>query len=100
MQTKLTVRVDQELIQAAKRSARQQGVSLSHLVEAYLRTLVIQADEPMARTPVLQRLMGILPQDISIDEYRQHLEEKYSRRQSRSMRLNVCISPRTRNTIL
>jgi hypothetical protein len=77
MQTKLTVRVDQELIQAAKRYAGRQGITLSQLIEEYLRVLAIQQDEAYASTPVLQRLTGILPEDVSIEEYHQHLEEKY-----------------------
>lgn len=48
MQTKLTLRVDDELIRAAKRYARQNGTSLSQLVENYLRSLVIEQDLPPA----------------------------------------------------
>jgi hypothetical protein len=77
MQTKLTVRVEKELIQAAKRYASKRGTSLSQLIEAYLRTLAIQEDEPVASTPVLSRLMGILPPEASIEEYHEHLEDKY-----------------------
>jgi hypothetical protein len=77
MHTKLTVRVDQELVQVAKRYAHRQGTSLSKLIEDYLRGLAITQNEPLADTPVLQRLTGILPPDTSVDEYHQHLQEKY-----------------------
>ncbi len=77
MQTKLTVRVDQDLIQSAKRYASQQGITLSQLINDYLRAIVITQDEPWAETPVLHRLSGILPADSSIEEYRNHLVEKY-----------------------
>jgi hypothetical protein len=77
MDTKLTVRVEKELIEAAKRYAREQGVSLSELIEAYLRTLAVTQDEIAGRAPVLQRLSGILPAEASLDDYHQHLREKY-----------------------
>lgn len=77
MQTKLTVRVNQDLIQAAKRYAHQRGVSLSQLIEAYLNTLAIEQDEPQTQTPILQRLTGILPPETSIEEVHQHWQEKY-----------------------
>lgn len=77
MQTRLTLRVDDELIRAAKRYARQNGTSLSRLVENYLRSLVIGQDFPSAKTPVLQQLTGVLPLETSLDEYHQHLVEKY-----------------------
>ena len=47
MQTKLTVRVNNQLIQSAKRYARKRGVSLSHLIENYLNSLAVDQDEPL-----------------------------------------------------
>jgi antitoxin component of RelBE/YafQ-DinJ toxin-antitoxin module len=75
--TKLTVRVERDLIEVAKRYAKQQGITLSQLIEDYLRSLAIQQDEPMVNTPVLQRLSGILPTSTRLDEYHRHLEDKY-----------------------
>ena len=77
MQTKLTVRVDQELVEAAKRYAAQQGISLSRLIENYLNFLAIKQDESLAETPVLLRMSGIHTPDISLDDYYRHLEDKY-----------------------
>ena len=77
MDTKLTVRVERELIEAGKRYASQQGITLSQLIEDYLRSLAIQQDDEVMETPVLQRLSGILPSTTSLDEYHQHLEDKY-----------------------
>jgi hypothetical protein len=75
VKTKRTVRVDQELLQAAKRYASRQGITLSSLIEEYLRTPAIQQDEAYARTPVLQRLTGILPEDATLLEYHRYVEE-------------------------
>lgn len=77
MQTKLTVRVDRELVEVAKRFAAQQGISLSRLIENYLNFLAIKQDESLAETPILHRMSGILTPDISLDDYYRHLEDKY-----------------------
>jgi hypothetical protein len=77
MQTKLTVRVDQDLIQSAKRYARSRGISLSQLIESYLNTLAIEQDEPQTQTPILQRLTGILPPEASLEDTHHHWQEKY-----------------------
>ena len=78
MQTKLTVRVDDQLIQSAKRYARRRGISLSHLIENYLSTLAVEQDEPLIQTPILQRLSGVLPEDASIEDQHKRWEQKYS----------------------
>lgn len=77
MQTKLTVRINDQLIQSAKRYAHRRGISLSRLIENYLNTLAIEQDEPLAQTPILQRLSGILPESASIEDQHKHWEEKY-----------------------
>ena len=77
MQSKLTLRVNEDLIKIAKRYASQHGVSVSQLVENYLKSLAIEQNDPLIQTPILQRLTGILPENISSDEYHQHLDEKY-----------------------
>jgi hypothetical protein len=77
MQTKLTVRVNGELIQSAKRYAKRRGISLSRLIENYLSVLAVKQDESFTQTPILQRLTGILPEDVSIEDQHKHWEEKY-----------------------
>ena len=77
MQTKLTVRVNDQLIQSAKRYARKRGVSLSHLIENYLNSLAVEQDEPLVQTPILQRISGILPEEASIEDHHKHWVEKY-----------------------
>lgn len=79
MQTKLTVRVDQNWIEPAKRYARHHGTSLSRLISEYLRSLSDQDTEPLAaEAPILQRLTGILPSEASVEDYRRHLRDKHS----------------------
>ncbi len=45
MKTKLTITIDRELVPAAKRIARERGVSLSSMIEGALRE-VVQPDTP------------------------------------------------------
>lgn len=46
MKTKVTVTLDEHLVPHAKRLAKNQGISLSRLVEEALRERVEPADEP------------------------------------------------------
>ncbi len=74
--TKLTVRVDVNALETAKRYAAEQGTSLSKLISEYLRTLPVE-ETPLIETPILKRLKGILPTNVSEEEYQAHLIKKY-----------------------
>jgi hypothetical protein len=72
---KLTLSVDEQVIEKAKRYASERGVSVSELVEAYLSAVTSSAgDAP--DPPVLRALRGILKHGTR-DDYRKHLEKKY-----------------------
>jgi len=74
--TKLTVRVDERWLEEAKEYAARHNTSLSRLISEFLH--ILSADQRDARkTPVLKRLTGILPADVSAEEYHEHLAEKY-----------------------
>jgi len=79
MQTKLTLRISEELIKKAKAHAQKSGKSVSQLVSDYFEIL----DQPNNSnntqiTPIVESLSGIL-KNKSIDEsdYKTYLEEKY-----------------------
>jgi hypothetical protein len=76
-QTKLTVRVPRDLLENLKRYAAENNTTITDLIEAYLRR--IPAQRPLEEAPIVRRLSGALPENISVDDYRQHLEEKYGR---------------------
>ncbi len=79
MQTKLTLRLDEELIRQAKEYAERRGKSVSRIVADYFALLNrASAMEGAGETPVVQSLRGVL-RGSSVDEadYRDHLEEKY-----------------------
>jgi len=81
MSTKLTLRLDDKLINNAKKAARSRGVSLSKMVGDYFNTISSQQKKEIQESPVLSEISGILPPraDVKklIKSYKRHLEEKY-----------------------
>jgi hypothetical protein len=79
MQTKLTLRLEEQLIRRAKSYARRSGKSLSELV-ADLFSRLSTPGEPEQRelTPAVRSLAGALSgQPLTREEYRRHLDEKH-----------------------
>jgi hypothetical protein len=74
-ETKLTVRVPRDLLDNIKRYAAQNNTTLTDLIKAYLRR--IPAQQPLENAPIVRRLTGTLSADVTIQDYKQHLEEKY-----------------------
>jgi hypothetical protein len=83
MNTKLTLRLDEDLIQRAKRYSGASGKSLSKLVADYFALIETARDEERGELPPKVRaLLGALAPASggpSADErdYRRHLEEKH-----------------------
>jgi hypothetical protein len=75
-QTKLTIRLPQDVVDGAKLYAKAHRTSLTRLILAYLRQLGSQQD-PLASAPTVRRMSGILPSDASVDAYHAYLEGKY-----------------------
>ena len=75
MKRKLTLSVDDQVISRAKRYAKQHGVSVSEMVEAYLEA-VAAPSPPMRDTPILRSLRGSLHK-ADRSEYKKHLAAKY-----------------------
>ncbi len=83
MSTKLTLRLDEQLIRIAKQEAKKSGKSLSKMVGDYFRFLkkkstqrssAIKNDLP----PLTKSLAGILKNSkLSEKDYYRHLEDKY-----------------------
>ena len=75
-ETKLTIRLPRKLLENAKRYARQQNTTLTNLINEYL----IHIPAPISaleHAPIVRRLSGTLSQDVSIADYKKHLEAKY-----------------------
>ncbi|MFC1601563.1 DUF6364 family protein [Candidatus Sumerlaeota bacterium] len=60
MGTKLTLRVDERLIQEAKRQAKQRGKSVSRMFAEFVRGLSSQPDPATALPPVTRSLLGAI----------------------------------------
>lgn len=79
MKTKLTLRLDDELINRAKRYSDRSGKSVSQLVADYFA--LIETDERIPGTeltPRVRSMIGSLKGASTTEEdYRRHLEEKH-----------------------
>ena len=84
MNAKLTLRLDEHLIEAAKQHAARNGQSVSRLVADYFSSLAaspVKSEECLA--PRVRSLFCILKKascadaNEAIADYRRHLEKKY-----------------------
>jgi hypothetical protein len=77
MQTKLTLRLEETLIQQAKSYAKQHDKSLSQVVSDYFQ-LLTNGTKSTALPPLTKSLVGVLEsKDVDADNYKKHLEDKY-----------------------
>jgi hypothetical protein len=82
MDTKLTLKLNQEIIEKAKIYASQKKISLSRIIENYLNSLTIDSnsENSIEISPFVKSLRsGIeIPSDIDYKkDYFDHLKEKY-----------------------
>jgi len=83
METKLTLSLDKEIIEQAKKYAKQQNTSLSNMVENYFYYLT--SDKPgkvnknREKTPITDKLLGSVKIDMfDADKLKEdYLVEKY-----------------------
>ena len=79
MQTKLTLRLEDQLIEQAKSYAALAGKSVSQIVADYFKLLTSEKIKSVSpSTPVTQSLRGLL-RESKLDEkdYKKYLEEKH-----------------------
>ncbi len=72
---KLTLSVDADIIERARRYSKRNQTSISQLVTNYLSQL--DASSPERFSPSVQRLLGLLPDTVSEKEYYRDLDEKH-----------------------
>ncbi len=78
MSSKLTLRLDEDLIRFGKRWARQHGKSLSGVLTDYLKVLErLPETEPEELPPLTRELLGSL-KDVDEADYHRYLEQKFS----------------------
>jgi hypothetical protein len=84
MNTELTLKLDKEVIESARKYAEMQNRSLSEMIESYLQSLVIQeiskdVDEISISPFVKSMSSGVhIPADLDYKtEYSKYLSDKY-----------------------
>jgi hypothetical protein len=84
MDHKLTLKLDNRVVERAKTYAREKNTSLSKLIESYLEFLTgdHSAEKNQEITPLVKSISGVFEPDSSLDyksSYKKHLIKKYSK---------------------
>jgi len=84
MDHKLTLKLDNRVVERAKNYARKKNTSLSKLIESYLDFLTTDhgSEKNQEVTPLVKSISGVLDPDGSLDykaSYKKHLTRKYSK---------------------
>ena len=78
MNTKLTLRMDENTVRKAKMEAKRRGKSVSRMVADFIESIGLQQDSEEDLPPTTASLVGILKgKEISEEDYKTHLREKY-----------------------
>lgn len=75
MTTKLTLTIDDSIIEKAKIYAKDKNRSLSHIIENYLKMLVEEESKTFKTTPIVSSLRGSFKAPADFD-YKQELENE------------------------
>lgn len=81
MNTKLTLNLNAQIIESAKEYAKNQKVSLSHLIENYLNSLVKKEEKNIRVSPLVESLTGVIPNIEDAEnknDYFDYLNKKYA----------------------
>ena len=84
MTTKLTLTIEEKVIDSAKKYAQKNGKSLSHLIENYLKSITLNSPENSSQniSPKVLKLMGVikLPEDFNYkSDWGKALIKKYAK---------------------
>ena len=83
METKLTLRLNDKVIERAKKYARLRKVSLSRMIESYLDSITQLPEDEEKKiniTPLVESLSGVIDLPSGYDEneaWHNHVEEKH-----------------------
>jgi hypothetical protein len=80
MDSKLTLKLDADVIKRAKMYAKEQDISLSKLIENYLNALTDGPFKEIKISPLVESLTGVvtLKDDDDKKDYIDYLTDKYS----------------------
>ncbi len=79
MDSKLTLKLDQSIIERAKAYAKEKNISLSKMIENYLQALTKKQTREIEISPLVESLTGVikLQDDDYRKDYSDYLTEKY-----------------------
>lgn len=79
MDSKLTLKLDESVIERAKRYASNKKISLSRLIEGYLNSLTKEEESEFEISPFVKSISGNtnIPPDFDYKEYGDYLDKKY-----------------------
>jgi uncharacterized membrane protein len=80
MDTKLTLRLNKNVIEKAKEYAHKHRISLSSMIEKYLESVTTSKSKDIEITPLVESLSGVIHFENDFDykkEYADFLIEKY-----------------------
>ena len=80
MDKKLTLSLNESIIETAKRYAKANNISLSKLIESYLGSLTKEEKKKMEISPLVKSLSGVISIDKNYDpkdDYTKYLIGKY-----------------------
>lgn len=80
METKLTLRLDSEIIAEAKKYAGKRKTSVSKLVKNYLESMVSRSGGDEHISPLVKSLSGVIEMKKEADyktAYKKHIADKY-----------------------
>lgn len=79
MNSKLTLKLDQDTIELAKDYAKDKNTSLSKMIENYLRLLVRRKRHDIEISPLVESLSGVIKaKQVDVEkQYIDHLTRKY-----------------------
>jgi len=81
MDTKLTIKLDDDVISRAKIYAKHRKTSLSKMIESYLDSVTKPNSKKIEITPLVKSLSGVITLTDDYDykkDYADHLTSKYS----------------------
>jgi hypothetical protein len=79
MNSKLTLKLDQDTIELAKDYAKLKKISLSKMIENYLKLITKGSKQDIEISPLVESLSGVLKSRLTDfeKEYVNHLTKKY-----------------------
>ncbi len=81
MNAKLTLKLDNKVIDRAKKYAEKRNTSLSKMIESYLDSVTREDSSGIEITPLVENLSGVIKLPADYDhrkDYTDYLDQKYS----------------------